>query len=66
MQQYTGSAGVRAGCPVPKQEDLEEERFVLRDYIVEERWRGLSWLSLMTLFAIWCTGILNKDTPLAP
>jgi hypothetical protein len=51
---------------VPKQEDLEQERFLLRDYIVKERWRGLSWLSLLTLFAIWCTGILNKDAPLAP
>ena len=51
---------------MPNQADLEEERFLLRDYIVAERWRGLGWLAGITAFAIWCTGILNKDTPLAP
>jgi hypothetical protein len=51
---------------VPAKELLEQEKFIMRDFIVEERWRGLSWLTAATFFAIWITGVLNKDSPLAP
>ncbi|BDA46193.1 hypothetical protein COCOBI_08-2850 [Coccomyxa sp. Obi] len=51
---------------VPSQEELEVENYIFRDYIVEERYRGLKWLFLATLGAIWVTGVLNKESPLAP
>lgn len=51
---------------VPSQEELEVEKYIFRDYIVEERYRGLKWLLLTTLGAIWVTGVLNKDSALAP
>ncbi len=51
---------------VPSQEKLEVEKYIFRDYIVEERYRGLKWLFIATLGAIWVTGVLNKDSPLAP
>ncbi len=51
---------------VPSQEDLQVEKYIFRDYIVDERYRGLKWLSIITLMAIWVTGVLNKDSPLAP
>lgn len=50
----------------PPQETLERERAVLKPYIKAERYRGLSWLAAITLLAIWCNGVLNKDNPLAP
>ncbi|CAL8462334.1 g1867 [Coccomyxa elongata] len=51
---------------VPSQEELEVEKYIFRDFIVEERYRGLKWLFIATLGAIWVTGVLNKDSPLAP
>lgn len=51
---------------VPAKELLEQERFIMKDFIVEERWRGLSWLAAATFFAVWITGVLNKESPLAP
>lgn len=50
----------------PRRERLEEERAALKPYIRAERYRGLSWLAAITIFAIWCTGVLNKENPLAP
>jgi hypothetical protein len=51
---------------VPSKEELEEEKYIYRDYIIEERSRGLSWLLLATGMAVWLTGILNKESPLTP
>lgn len=51
---------------MPSEEDLQREKYIFRDYIVEERYRGLNWLFIVTLMAIWVTGVLNKDSPLAP
>ena len=51
---------------MPSQEELEVEKYIFQDYIVEERYRGLKWLFIATLGAIWVTGLLNKDSPLAP
>jgi len=51
---------------VPSKEDLRREKYIFRDNIVEERYRGLNWLVVVTLMAIWVTGVLNKDSPLAP
>jgi len=51
---------------VPAPERLADERFVLRDFVVAERWRGIGWLLLVALFTVWVTGALNKDNPLMP
>ena len=59
-------AGASGEETVPSQEDLEKEKYIFRDFIVEERYRGLNWLFVTTLMAIWVTGVLNKDSPLAP
>ncbi len=63
-------AGLRTGAAgsarVPAPELLADERFVLRDFVVAERWRGIGWLLLVALFTVWVTGALNKDNPLMP
>lgn len=41
-------------------------RYIFQDYIAGERLRGLAWLLTWTVLAIWITGVLNKDSPLAP
>lgn len=60
------NASSRGKETVPSQEELEMEKYIYRDYIVEERYRGLKWLFVATLGAIWVTGVLNKDNALAP
>ena len=48
------------------EQDLTDVRYVFQDYIAGERLRGLAWLLTWTVLAIWITGVLNKDSPLAP
>lgn len=48
------------------EQDLTDKRYIFQDYIAGERVRGLAWLLTWTVMAIWITGILNKDSPLAP
>jgi len=47
-------------------ERLLAERMLYRKEIRAERSRGLGWLAVCTLVAIWCTGILFKDNALQP
>ncbi len=47
-------------------EQLLAERELYRREIRAERSRGLGWLAVCTLVAIWCTGILFKDNALQP
>ena len=48
------------------EQDLTDMRYIFQDYIAGERLRGLAWLLTWTVLAIWITGVLNKDSPLAP
>ncbi len=48
------------------QQELTDKRYIFQDYIAGERLRGLAWLLTWTVLAIWITGILNKESPLAP
>jgi len=48
------------------EQDLTDKRYIFQDYIAGERVRGLAWLLTYTVLAIWITGVLNKDSPLAP
>ncbi len=48
------------------QQELTDKRYIFQDYIASERLRGLAWLLTWTVLAIWITGILNKESPLAP
>ena len=47
-------------------QELTDKRYIFQDYIAGERLRGLAWLLTWTVLAIWITGILNKESPLAP
>ncbi len=48
------------------EQDLTDVRYIFQDYIAGERLRGLAWLLTWTVLAIWITGVLNKDSALAP
>jgi hypothetical protein len=63
---FCRAAGASGKETVPSKEELEKEKYIFRDFIVEERYRGLKWLFTATLMAIWVTGVLNKDSALAP
>ena len=66
--QAGGAAGARAieGARVPAEARLAEERFVLRDFIVAERWRGIGWLLAVTVFVCWVSGVMDRDNALMP
>lgn len=66
--QAGGAAGARAldGARVPAEARLAEERFVLRDFIVAERWRGIGWLLTVTVFVCWVSGVMDRDNALMP
>ncbi len=59
-------AGETPDPRVPVGDRLAEERFLLRDFVISERWRGIAWLAACTAFACWVTGALDKDNPLMP
>ena len=54
------------GARVPAEGRLAEERFVLRDFVVAERWRGISWLAVVTAFVCWVSGVMDRDNALMP
>ncbi len=66
--EVAGAADARAeeGARVPAEARLAEERFVLRDFVVAERWRGIGWLLAVTVFVCWVSGVMDRDNALMP
>lgn len=62
------SSSVRASrAPTtPSRAQIESERRRLRDRIVAERYRGLTWLAAATAAALFTAGLLSSPTALRP
>ena len=69
LQAVAADVGLWPPCRTEEEElqqELTDKRYIFQDYIAGERLRGLAWLLTWTVLAIWITGILNKESPLAP
>jgi hypothetical protein len=60
-----GDGAAPAATPSPADLDAAE-RARLRDRVIAERYRGLSWLAVATAAALWTAGLLSGPNALAP
>ncbi|CAK0752427.1 hypothetical protein CVIRNUC_002145 [Coccomyxa viridis] len=66
QRRQQGRQGLQRQGKDELEQELTDKRYIFQDYIAAERLRGLAWLLTYTALAIWITGILNKDSALAP